>query len=208
MNSLFLSFLVLIVFSFHMALRRPLRRGKVKEAFCAMWCIDAVFAICGTAISFALYRYTFLPFFTLRNILVCILFLLLTVLLILAAPSGLALFAGRKNRPDEKVLMAEYRFNDTLCFVRSFFMLLLFAIPILMTILFQTRPDFLLLSEWNEKSICGAVCFIAFLFLVPLSLRQTIFWQRNLYGSPSAQETAVLQQYRTDVHFWKRNHRL
>lgn len=208
MNSLFLSFLVLIVFCFHMVIRLQIKRGKVKESFCALWCIDAVFAISGTAISFTLYNYRFLPFFTWRNILVCLLFFMLTFLFLLISPSGLTLFAGKNTRPATDILLAEYRFNDTLCFVRSFFMTLLFLIPILMTVLHYVQPDFLQLSEWNEQSICGAFCFIAFLFLVPLSLRQTLFWLRNLFGTPGPEEEALLKKYKTDVHFHRRNFRI
>lgn len=208
MNSLFLSFLVLIVFCFHMVIRLQIKRGKVKESFCALWCIDAIFAISGTVVSFTLYNYRFLPFFTWRNILVCLLFLLLTILFILISPSGFTLFIGQRTRTATDVLLAEYRFNDTLCFVRSFFMTLLFLIPILMTLLQHVKPDFLQLSQWNEQSICGAFCFIAFLFLVPLSLRQTLFWLRNLFGTPEPEEDALLQKYRSDVHFRKRNYRI
>lgn len=208
MNSLFLAFLVLIIFCFHGALRIPARRGKVKESFCAMWCIDSVFAICGTVISFTLYNYTFLPFFTWRNILVCLLYLVLTFAFILIAPSGLLLFKGNREHSLTTMLPAEYRFNDTLCLVRSFFLVLLFVIPILMTALFQTKPGFLTLGDWNEQDICGAVCFIAFLFLIPLSLRQTLFWLRNLFDAPSAEEEVILKKYRTDIHFHKRNHRI
>lgn len=208
MNSLFLSFLVLIVFCFHMAIRSQIKRGKVKESFCALWCVDAVFAICGTAVSFSLYNYRFLPFFTWRNILVCLLFFILTALLILISPSGIKLFTGHKERSETAVLLAEYRFNDTLGFVRSFFMTLLFMVPVLLSIVHYFKPDFLQFSKWNEQSICGAVCFISFLFLVPLCLRQTIFWLRNLFDTPLAEEDALLKTYKADVHFRKRNFRI
>ncbi len=208
MSSLFLSFLVVIVFCFHVVIRRQIKHGRVKEGFLALWCIDAVFSVSSTAVSFALYDYRFLPFFTWRNILACLLFLFLTALFILISPSGLTLFHGQKNRPDTDILMAEYRFNDTLCFVRSFFMTLLFSIPILMTVLLHVKPDFWQLIIWKESDICGAFCFISFLFLVPLSLRQTLFWLRNLFGTPLPEEEELLMKYRTDVHFLKHNFRI
>ena len=207
MNNLFLSLLVFIVFCFHMVIRQQFKRGRVKESFCALWCIDAVFSISGTVVSFTLYNYRFLPFFTWRNIGVCLLFLCLTTLFILISPSGLTLLQRRQNCSDLDTLMAEYRFNDTLCFARSFFMTLLFAIPILLTIL-QENSIFMQLDAWNEQSICGAFCFVAFLLLVPLSLRQALFWLRNLFGTPCPEEEKVLLKYRTDVHFYKRNFRI
>ncbi len=208
MNSLFLPFLVLIVFAFHIKLRTQIRQGKVKESFCAIWCIDTIFAISGTIISFILYDYKLLPFLTWRNILLTLMYLILTVLFLLISPSGLSIFRSTKERTSKDILMAEYRFNDTLCMVQGFFMTLLFTMPILITILLRVKPTFFVLSKWDEQDICGAVCFIAFLFLVPLSLRQMLFWLRNLCDITLGEDDAILKKYGTHVHFHTRNHKL
>lgn len=208
MNNLILSILVLITFCFHLSIRSQIKRGKVKESFCALWCVDAVFAICGTAISLSLYNYRFSPFFTWRNIIICLLFVISTVLLMFVAPSGYGLFRKHKEHSEADILLAEYRFNDTLRFVRSFFMFLIFIVPLLLNIVTYYKPELFSISKWDSHSMCGAVYFISFFFLVPLSLRQTIFWLRNLCDAPLTEEDALLKNYQSDVHFRKRNFRI
>lgn len=208
MNSLILSFLVLVTFCFHLSLRSRIKHDKVRESFCALWCVDACFAICGTAISVSLYDYCLLSFFTGRNILICLLFLLLTVLLLFVSPSGYGLFRKHKEYSKTDILLAEYRFNDTLRYVRSFFMTLLFITPVLLSIGDYFNPNFLQFSGWSGQGICGAVCFISFLLLVPISLRQTIFWLHNLIDAPTPEEDILLKAYKSDVHFHKHNFRI
>lgn len=191
MNSLILSILVGLVTLFHLAVRTTVRKGKVREAFCAHWCIDAVFAVCGTVLIFMLYNYNILTFLTLRNILLALAYLMITLLLVLLAPSGLTLLIKRKNTTSETILPAEYRFNDTLCLIRNFFLAILFGIPIL-----------------ENPTICGAFYFTAFLILLPISLRQAFFWLKHLSDTPDEQETQIRNRYCMREHYRKRNLRL
>ena len=208
MNSLILSLFVFVVFLFHMFVRSSIRSGKVREGFCALWCIDAVFCVCGTAISFALYRYTFSPYLTVRNFVLCTVYLIITFLFLLLAPSGLSLFTGKKNASPQEILLGEYRFNDTLCLVRSYWMVLLFCLPILFTLVTQTKVKLSFLASWNEADICGGFCFAAFLLLLPISLRQAFFWLKNLMSAPSPEEAQILGQTCMRLHYQHRNHKL
>lgn len=97
MNHLMISFLVAITVLFHIVVCTPVKEGRVRESFCAGWCVDAVFAVCGTIISFAVNHYDPTPFLTLRTLLWGLLFTAAAFLFVLLAPSGLSLFARRKR---------------------------------------------------------------------------------------------------------------
>lgn len=208
MNNLILSFLVAVVALFHLAARSTIKQRKVREAFCAHWCVDAVFAISGTAISFALYNYDIAAFFKLHNILPGVIYLLATVLLVLLAPSGHSLLTRKQTASREEILLAEYRFNDTLCLIRNFFLALLFTLPLLLTLVTRIGILLPLFHTWSQSEICGAFCFIVFLILLPVSLRQALFWLKALVGTPDARETHALQQYHIRLHYKTRNLRL
>lgn len=203
MNSLILPAFVAVTAAFHLALRTHIRRGNVKTGFCAVWCMDAVFAVCGTIISFILYRYLFSPYLTMRNILLGVMYLILTILFLLLAPSGISLLAKRKRLSEDEVLCAEYRFNDTLGFVRNGFLILLFALPVLFALAQEQWIP--LLAEWQEAEICGGFCFAAFLVLVPVSLRQALFWMKNLTDPPTETEEELIRRYRAQYRFRHRN---
>lgn len=200
MNSLIISLFIFIVFVFHRFVNISIRNGKVREGFCALWCVDTVFCVCGTVISFALYHYTFSPFLTVRNLILCVLYIGACIVFLMLAPSGFTLLVRKKTASTQEILLGEYRFNDTLCLVRSFFMILLFCLPILFRLSF--------LSSWNEAEICGGFCFTAFIILLPISLRQAFFWLKNLMNTPSAEEALALQKNSMRLHYRKRNYRL
>lgn len=191
-----------------MAIRPSIKRGTVREAFCAHWCVDAVFAVSGTVTSFALYHYDFMPFLKVRNLLMMLMYVAVTALFVLLAPSGHSLFTKKRAVSEEKLLLAEYRFNDTLCMVRNFFLALLFGIPILLILLSQSRIQSSLFHTWSEAQICGGFCFAAFLILLPISLRQAFFWLKALVGTPAEEEAFALKQYSMRLHYKHRNRRL
>lgn len=205
MNNLIISLLVFIVFLFHLYMRHHIRWGKVKEGMCALWCMDAVFAICGTILSYALYHYTFAPFFTFRNILLGIVYIMLTFLFLLLSPSGIGLLLPKKQTDPEELLQAEYRFNDTLSFVRSFFMVLLFFLPIFLNLPIQDEKLLSLLLTWESKDVFGGFYFASFSILLPLSLRQAFYWIKNLRYAPPASESTLLCRYSMELHYRKRN---
>ncbi len=190
MNNWILTLFVLILLGFHKVTHTQLLQEKVRESICALWCVDAVFSLCGTIISFYLYHYELLPYLTVKNICTAALYLVLTILFLQIAPSGLSLLKSRRCS-DEELLMAEYRFNDTLSGICRFFLLLLLLLPFL-----------------KNEVICGGLCFIAFMILLPLSLRQAHFWLKNLRNSPTQQEILLLKRHYAQIHFKKRNWRL
>lgn len=208
MNNFIIPLLVLVVFLFHLYVRRPIRWGKVKEGLCAVWCMDAVFAVCGTVISFALYHYDLIFFFTWQNILLGTAYIVLTLLFLLLSPSGIGLlFSGRQTNPEE-LMLAEYRFNDTLSMVRSFFMALLFFLPVFLNLPVKGQNMLTLLTSWEAGDVFGGFYFAIFLLLLPISLRQAFFWLKSLRVSPSEAEQALLQKYRMEQHYRRKNHTL
>ena len=208
MNSLLFSLFVFILFCFHSQTRSHILRGKVRESICALWCMDTVFGICGIIVSFTLYQYHLFAYLTLGNAALFLLYLILIIFFILLAPSGFALLKFGRNTAPEEQLVAEYRFNDMLCLVRNFFMLLLFAIPILYRLAVRISMKYHLVFTWTEAQICGGFCFIAFLILFPISLRQAFFWLKMLRSTPSETEVLLLKQYIASTHYQKRNRRL
>lgn len=204
MNSLILPLLVAVVAFFHLAMRSFIRRGKVKTGFCAVWCMDAIFAVCGTVISFLLYRYLFYPYLTVRNVILVLVYLLITVLFIWVAPSGLALLMQKRKFGEEEILMAEFRLNDTLGVVRNCFLILLFLLPVL-AVVTQRLGWLSLIFPWREAEVCGGFCFVAFLILVPVCLRQSLFWLRNLTDTAMEAEKRALREYRMQMQYRHRN---
>ncbi len=204
MNSLILSVLVLIVALFHKIMSAYMRRGNVKTGFCAIWCMDAIFAVCGTVISFMLYRYLFQPFFTLRNGVLVLGYLLITLLFVWITPSSLRLLGKRRRMSEDENLIAEYRLNDTLGIVRNCFLALLFCLPVFFEVI-QGRLDLVNSYSWREAEVCGGFCFVAFLILVPMCLRQSIFWLRNLSDTDNQKEEQLLRTYRVRLQYRQRN---
>lgn len=205
MNGLILSFFTALLWVFHMFLHTCTRRGKVKESFCAGWCMDAVFAVCGTMVSFFLFDYSFLPYLTLRNIVLAVLYLSATALFFLLTPSGFSLFAQKSTPSKEELLLCEYHFNDTISLVRNYILALLFVLPILLTVA-EMIPAFpALWGNFSIEDIYGGFCFASFLILVPMSLRQMIFWFKSLRTPVCEAEEKVLQTYRTTLCLHSKN---
>lgn len=205
MNNLIISLLTLLVLLFHLYMRRPIRRGKVKEGLCALWCMDAIFAICGMLLSFALYHYSFAAFFTWRNILLCVAYLLLTLLFLLLSPSGIGLLFPKKQTDSEALLLAEYRFNDTLSFVRGFFMMLLFVLPIFLNLPIKEERLLTLVFSWESKDVFGGFYFASFTILLPICLRQAFYFLKSLCFEASPSEKELLRRHSMQLHYQKRN---
>ncbi len=207
MSNLIFTFLTLICYFCHLPLRTSIRRGRVRESFCTGWCIDLLFSVCGVVAGFQIYHYDILPVMTWKHLLPFLTYLLLTVLFFFLAPSGLRLLRVRRPSADT-LLAAEYRLHDTLIMVRGFLMLLLFGLPIVLRFLFHSGQLSVLLTGFNENQLCGGFCFICFLLLLPVSLRQSFFWLQHLQQEPEEQETYLLRQYSIRLHYRKRNYHL
>ena len=204
MNGLFFSLFTLVIFVFHLALRPLMRKGRVKAGFCALWCIDAFFFAGGSFLAFHLYHYEFLPYVTFRSFALLILYLAVTALVLFLAPLGFRLFAKRSTPSDEEMLLAEYRFNDTAGLMRNCFFVLLFILPILFAVLKTVKVAFLP-TAFNATELYAGFCFIAFLVLLPLSLRQTLFWHRQLTVPDSEAEQKLQKHYSARLRYKKRN---
>lgn len=207
MNSLILSALTLVIAVFHMVTHSYMRKGHVSTGFCTMWCVDAVFAVCGTVLSYFLYHYPLRPWMTLRNLTLVLVYLLLTILFVVAAPTGISLLGRRIKRGKEEIFRAEYRLNETFCMVRGFFLTILFFLPILFAVTEHASGEPIMFAAWKEGDICGGFCFVAFLILLPMSLRQAIYWIRNLDGEDADEEAedGLLRQYRARLLYKHKN---
>lgn len=206
MKFFLIPFTVLLLGCFHIALRPLIGRGRVREGFCALWCMDAVFVICGTFLSFELFHYTLLPYFCLRNFLLLLGYLGLTALFLFLSPSGITLFTKKSTSSPEEMLLAEYRFHDTMGLIRNFLLVLLFFLPLL----FAAWEGLALPAAhtpFTASDFYGGSCFIAFLLLVPICLRQALFWLRHL-TVPDSEAAEKLQRIYSARQRYKKKNRL
>ncbi len=205
MNNIMISLFVLLIYFFHIYAKRRMRLGKVKEALSATWFMDTVLTVCGIVVIFYIYHYSFTSVFSLRNMLLVMTYLLITLLFLLLAPSGLHLLTLKKQLSAEELLCAEYRFNDTLCMVRNFLLCLLFFVPI-MTHLPIKSPEYQqLLLAWENSQIPAGFYFTVFLLLLPITLRQTFYWIKSLNQETTALELQLMKYYILPFRYSKRN---
>jgi len=205
MNNLMISLFVLLIFFFHIYAKRYMRLGKLKEALSATWFMDTVFTICGIVVSFYIYHYNLTTFFTLRNILLVLTYLLITLCFMLLAPSGLHLLTSKKQLTTEELLCAEYRFNTTLCMVRNFLLCILFFVPVITNLPLKSPQYQQFLLAWENSQIPAGFYFTVFLLLLPITLRQTLYWIKSLKQEPTTQESELMQHYCLPFHYSKRN---
>ena len=205
MNSMIIPLFVLLLFFFHMYTKRYMRLGKLKEGLCATWFMDTVFTICGIVVIFYFYHYNFASFFSLRNILLILTYLLITLLFLLLAPSGFRLLTTGKQLSAEELLRAEYRFNDTLCMVRNFLLCLLFLVPLMMNLPIKLQEYETLLQIWANSQIPAGFYFTVFLILLPMSLRQSLYWIKSLKQETTAQELELMKHYSLSFRYRGRN---
>lgn len=212
MHNIVWSLLVVFVFIFHIAIRTAIKNGKVRVAFCAHWCVDAIFAIGGAITCFSLYQYDFTAFWKLNDLLSVFLYLLtyliVIILVIMLAPSGRMLLRKQTSSSEEAILLAEYSFNDTLCMLRNFFLALLFIIPVLVELVSKSPLQASFFHTWSATQVCGGFCFMVFLILLPISLRQSFFWLKALADTSADTESPALKQYIMKLHYRQRNWRL
>lgn len=205
MNSMIIPLFVLLLFFFHMYTKRYMRLGKLKEALSATWFMDTVFTICGIVVIFYFYHYNFASFFSLRNILLILTSLLITLLFLLLAPSGFRLLTTRKQLSTEELLRAEYRFNDTLCMVRNFLLCLLFLVPLMMNLPIKLQEYETLLQIWANSQIPAGFYFTVFLILLPMSLRQALYWIKSLKQETTAWELELMKHYSLSFRYREHN---
>lgn len=204
MSNLIFTLLAIICLLCHLPLIPALRRGQVRESFCTGWCMDLLFSICGMILSFGIYEYDLWPQMKWNHFVLLVLYLLLGILFLLLAPSGAGLLRPRPTLP-EALLAAEYRFNDTLRMIRNFLLCLLTGAPLGLRFLYSNQQLSSLQVPLGETQLCGGVCFICFLILLPISVRQSFFWLRHLRQEADDAEIQLLQQYYHRLHYRKRN---
>lgn len=199
-----LSLFVAVTMLFRLAMHPVIRRGKVREAFCALWCMDTLFSLCGIVFCLSLCHFGPGELLTWYHISWLLVLLALTALFILLTPSGYRLFLKRSTPSKEELLLAEYRFDDTVSLLRNGLYTLLFAAPLV----FAACPDtlrFRLPVFMKEASTCTGFCLTLFMLLLPISLRQSYFWCKNLTDTTEAFTSRALRVYCNHRHYRKRN---
>ena len=221
MNGLIFSCLTAFAFLYHRLANSVIKRGLVREGYCAVWIGDLLFSIFGAILTLTMYRFSFLSLFTLRGLFFGTAFLLLTMLLLILAPSGLSLLSrispsaklqesdlGAISNPQSDIIRAEYHFNTTLGVIRNIFFLILFLFPIFLA-LSVSHPQYLpFLAVYTEGQLCSTFCLIAFLLLLPICLRQSIFWIRNITRIPCEAEEALIKKEKAQTYYKRRNVRI
>lgn len=210
MYNLLFSILVLFVWGFRKTIDPLVRKGRIREGFCALWFITCIFSLCGTILSFHLYQYQLQTIFSLRNLFFSFLYIAVSIGIFLLAPAGLQLFTKKSTPSEEEMLLCEYHFHETADHICRFFQFLLFGLPILLALLdnFRMRLPhalFLLTELMVYHEIYGGFCFFAFLILLPLSLRQAFYWLIRLKTPSTADEQSIQRIYSARHRYKKRN---
>lgn len=205
MNGLIFSCLAAFTFLYQIPVRSVIKNGQIREGYCTLWIGRLIFTILGAILTLTMYRFSFLPLFSLRNLFFVTCFLLLTLLLVLVAPTGLSLF-GKKNQTD--TIHAEYHFNNTLDIIYNLFLLILFLFPIILALSARYPQALPFLTIYTDNQLCSTFCLILFLLLLPMCLRQSFFWLRNITGLPDETETNLLAMQKAKNYYKRRNIRL
>ncbi len=210
MSSLLFSLFVILIGLFRSRIYPLIRKGQVKEGFCGLWFISSIFSLGGVVLSFYLYQYTFLPLLSLRNLFFLLAYIAVGILIVLLAPTGHKLFTKKSTPSEEEMLLYEYRFHETADLACRFFQFLLFGIPVLFALLAEFRthlPSALcsVLDFFVKNQIYGGLCFFAFLIMLPLSLRQTLYWLKSLKIPTTKAELTLQHIYSARLRYKKRN---
>lgn len=205
MTGLIFSCLAVFVGLYHIIVGKVIKRGKIRERHCALWIGDFLFSLLGAILTLTSYHFTLLPLLTLRSLLFFMGFLLVAVLFLFLAPTGLSLLTQKNNPSEEALIYAEYRFNDTVAAVGKLLWLLLFALPLFFTLPQYAPGYFSFLSTFKDGELCSVFCLIAFLILLPISLRQTLFWLKNITHTPGESERHLLKMEQARIYYKRKN---
>lgn len=205
MTGLIFSCLAVFVGLYHIVVGRITKKGKIRESYCALWIGDFLFSLLGAIITLTVYHFTLLPLLSLRFMLFFIGFLLIAVLFILLSPSGFGIFTQKNASSEETLIHAEYRFNDTVTFIGKLFWLLLFVLPLFFTLPKYFPNHLTFLSNFKDGELCSVFCLIAFLILLPISLRQTFFWFKNITHIPDESEMHLLRMEQAQIYYKRKN---
>lgn len=208
MNYLIIPFLVLVLLCFERYLKRRTFFQKLRESICVRWCISLLFALLGGIISHYIYDYELTLPLSLGLLVLLLLYLILALLFIALSPSGYRRLFARTTPGEEQLLYAEYRFNHSLELLKQFFFLLLFLIPLLFGGYEFLRTRYPLPALLKEPYLIGGLYFVAFCILFPISLRQSIFWLRQLQKMPQPYEKQLLLEEHTLLQYYRKNRKI
>ena len=208
MNYLIIPFLVLLLLCFERYLKGRTFLIRLRENICVRWCISLPFALLGGIISYHIYGYELTAPLSLGLLVILILYLILALLFIALSPSGYRRLFGKTSPGEEQLLYAEYRFNHSLELLKQFFFLLLFLIPLLFGGYEFLRTRYALPALLEEAYLIGGLYFVAFCILFPISLRQSIFWLRQLQKVPQPYETQLLLEENTRLQYYRKNRKI
>ena len=207
MNYLLIPFFVIFITIFQKHLKNSVSYQRIRESNLVLWSITLLFSLLGGIISYQIYQYELIGSFSMGLTLIMILYLVLTLLFVAISPSGYRKLFRKRTCSEEELLYAEYHFNHSLEMLRSFFLTLLLIVPILFFgyKCMETRFHQLLLEE---AYLIGGLYFVAFCILCPISLRQSIYWLRQLQKIPENYELNLLQRDEQITRYHTKNRKI
>ncbi len=208
MNYLIIPFFTILIVLFQKYIQRITNHKRIRENSLVMWCVTLLFSLLGAISSYHMYQYDFTDSFSTGFLTILALYLILTFLFIAVSPSRYRRLLGKWNASEEEILYAEYRFNHSLEMLRSFFLGLLLIVPLLYSgyRCLQCKLPISILLE--EAYLIGGLYFVAFCILFPLSMRQSIFWLRQLQRFPKSYEHQLLQEENTRLQYYRKNRKI
>lgn len=208
MNYILIPLFVIFILVFKGYVKQHTTPQRLRENICVMWLLTLLFSLLGGIISFHIYHYELLASMPWGLVSMLLLYLVLALALIALSPSGYCSLFGRKSFSQEELLYAEYRFHNTLEMLRDFFLMLLLVIPLLYWGYRCIEERFSLSYLLEEAYLIGGLYFVTFCILFPISLRQSIYWLRQLQRIPSEQERELLQAEIIRLHYHRKNRRI
>ncbi|MBQ7920559.1 MAG: hypothetical protein IJ324_11550 [Lachnospiraceae bacterium] len=208
MNYLLIPFFALIIAILQRHLTQSASCKRIRENNLVMWNITLLFSLLGAIISYQIYRYELTAPLSMGQVMILTLYLLLTLLFVAVSPSGFRRLFLKRTYSEEELLYAEYHFNHSLKMLRSFFLSLLLIVPIFF-FGYKCLPDNLPSPvQLEEAYLIGGLYFASFCILCPISLRQSIFWMRQLQQMPEEYEMHLLQEEEQMTRYYTRNRRI
>ncbi len=208
MNYLVIPFFVILIVLFGYYLKNTASAPQIRECTCVKWCITLLFSLLGGVLSYHIYHYQLFTPLSPNLLLMLLLYLILTLLFILLSPSGYRRLFSKATLSPEELLYAEYNFNHSLEILRGFFFVLLLVIPVFFRGVQCLTNHITIPILLEESYLIGGLYFVSFCILFPFSLRQSIYWFRQLQRIPSGQEAALLQNEKQRLQYHRRNRKI
>jgi len=189
MSSRIVPMIVILIVCIHYAIEKKQKKGNYKTYCFTIWFVDMIFSVCGVLLSFSLFHYEPVSIIN-RDYAVVLLGLGAVALSLIAfLPGGIWTRIVKRTKKDE-LIEAQYRINESFCVIRN---CLYFGFVVFLC---------------KNEMIHAGYSIIAFAILVPISIRQTLYWLINMVSEADEKENTLILQHNRKLHYRHKNIRI